>query len=96
MPACRRLLGKAGEGVSDDILARLRDQLYGVAHCAAEAFEMSTSDTAEATALDCLPPDAREEVEERAAIIQFDAKLPRELASRAAVSAYITGVKKRR
>jgi hypothetical protein len=57
---------------------------------------VSSSDTGEATALDCLPADAREEVEERAAIIQFDAKLPRGLASRAAVFAYLTGVKKGR
>jgi hypothetical protein len=96
LPACRRLLGKAGEGVPDNELERLRDQLYGVARCAVEVFEPSTTDTGEATALDCLPAVSREEVEERAAILQFDAKLPRDLASRAAVSAYLTGVKKRR
>jgi len=88
LPACRRLLGKAGEGVSDDDLARLRDQFYGIALCVVPAYETSSSDTGEATtALDCLPADAREDVEERAAIIQFDAKLPRGLATRAAVAA---------
>jgi hypothetical protein len=96
LPACRRLLGKAGDGVPDDNLERLRDQLYGVARCAVQVFERSTTDNGEETALNCLPADAREDVEERAAIIQFDAKVPRGLASRAAVSAYITGVKKRR
>ena len=80
----------------DHELTRLRDQLYGVAICAVQVFESSTSDTGDAAALDCLPADAREDVEERAAIIQFDAKLPRGQASRAAVSAYLTGVKKRR
>jgi hypothetical protein len=96
LPACRRLLGNAGESVSDDELARLRDQLYGVALCAVAVFEASTSDTSEATALDCLPADAREEVEERAAIVQFDAYLPKSMASRAAVSAYVTAAKKGR
>ena len=96
LPACRRLLGTAGEGVSDDDLARLRDQLYAVAHCAVGVFEVSAKYTAEATVLDCLPADAREEVEERAAIIQFDAHLPKGMASRAAVSAYLTGMKEDR
>ena len=96
LPVCRRLLGKAGEVLSDDGLTLLRDQLYEVARCAVDVFELSNSDAGEATALDCLPADACEEVEERAAIIQFDAHLPRGMASRAAVSAYLNSVKKRR
>jgi hypothetical protein len=96
LPACRRLLGHAAEPLSDDELTRLRDQLYAVGRCAVAVFVASASDTDEVTALDCLPAEAREEVEERAAIVQFDAKLPRGLASRAAVSAYLTAAKKRR
>jgi hypothetical protein len=96
LPACRRLLGKAGEGVSDDALARLRDQLYGVALSAVAVFEASASDAGEKTAFDCLPADAREEVEERAAIVRFDAYLLKGMAGRAAVSAYLTDVKKGR
>ncbi len=44
----------------------------------------------EATVLGSLSPDVREEVEERAAILQFDAHLPRGLATRAAVAARVT------
>ena len=56
---------------------------------------MDASSTGRAV-LDCLPTDAREDVEERAAIIQFDAHMPKGLASRAALSAHLTGVKKGR
>jgi hypothetical protein len=96
LPACRRLLGQAAEGVSDVELTRLRDQLYVVARCAVAVFERSTSDTGELTALACLPAAAREAVEERAAIVQFDAHLPRGMATRAAVSAYLTSPEKGR
>lgn len=96
LPACRRLLGKAGDGMSDDHLARLRDQLYTLAHCAIAAFVQDASDEPGATVLACLPPDVSEEVEERAAILQFDANLPRGLATRAAVSAYVTAIAKAR
>src|SRR3954462_2087002 len=96
LPACRRLLGKAGQGMSDDHLVRLRDQLYTFAHCAVAAFAQDAGDAPAATVLGCLPPDVREEVEERAAILQFDANLPRGLATRAAVSAYVTAIAKAR
>jgi hypothetical protein len=39
LPACRRFLGKAGEGVSDDDLTRLREQMYAFAHCAVAVYE---------------------------------------------------------
>jgi len=97
LAACRRLLGHAGESVSDDELTRRRHQLYELARWAVAVFEQSASDTAaEATVLDCLPTATREEVEERAAIVQFDASLPRALATRAAVSAYVAAAKKGR
>ena len=74
-------------------MVRLRDQLYAFAHCAVAAFAQDACDEPGATVLGCLPPDVREEVEERAAILQFDANLPSGLATRAAVS-YVTATAK--
>lgn len=96
LPACRRLLGPVGHSLSDPEVVRLRDQLYALAQCAVAAFEKDTSNEPETTVLACLTPDAREEVEERAAIIQFDAHLPRGLATRAAVAARVTVIEKGR
>ena len=94
--ACRRLLGHVGEGVSDEELTRLRDQLYEIARSAVTVFEMSATDTSDVKALDCLPASVREDALERASIIEFDAHLPRGFATRAAVSAYVPGIKKGR
>ena len=88
--ACRRLLGHVGGGLSDTEVVGLRDQLYALARSAVAAF------TEEAMVLGCLPPDVREEVEERAAILQFDAHLPRGLATRAAVATRVTVTEKGR
>jgi hypothetical protein len=84
LPACRRLLGPVGDSLSDVEVVRLRDQLYALARFAVADF------MEEATVLASLPPTVREEVEERAAILQFDAHLPRGLATRAAVAARVT------
>jgi hypothetical protein len=94
--ACRRLLGPIGDGLSNAEVIRLRDQLYALAHCAVAAFAQDASDEPEATVLDRLTPDAREAIEERAAIIQFDAHFPRGLATRAAVAARVTATDKSR
>jgi hypothetical protein len=73
-------------------VARLRDQLY-TATATVAVYEQNAHDTAEAAALSSLPAAARDDVEERAAIIQFDAHFPRGLATRAAVSAYVAAAK---
>jgi hypothetical protein len=96
LPACRRLLGHVGGSLSDDEVLRLRDQFYALAHCAVAAFEQDAAHEPEATVLGSFPPDARDEIEERAAIIQFDAHLPRGLATRAAVAARVTATAKGR
>jgi hypothetical protein len=96
LPACRRLLGPVGHSLSDAEVVRLRDQLYALAQSAIAAFAQDACDEPEATVLGCLPPAVREEVEERAAILQFDAHLPRSLATRAAVSAHLTAAEKGR
>ena len=96
LPACRRLLGPVGEGLSDAEVIRLRDQLHLLAQSAVAAFAQEACLEPEATVLGALPPDVREEVEERAAILQFDAHLPRGLATRAAVAARIKATEKGR
>jgi hypothetical protein len=93
MPAA---YGRSSTSLSDAEVVRLRDQLYALAQCAVAAFEKDASNEPETTVLACLAPDAREEVEERAAIIQFDAHLPRGLATRAAVAARVTVTEKGR
>ncbi len=96
LPACRRLLGHVGDNLSDAEIVRLRDQFYALAQCAIAAFAEDAASEAEATVLGSLTPCLREEVEERAAIIQFDAHLPRGLATRAAVAARVTATAKGR
>jgi hypothetical protein len=85
--ACRRLLGGAGSSLSDTEVLRLRDQFYEIARCTVTAFKQSTHE--ETTAVESLPVSMREEVEERAAILEFDAQVPRPLAIRAAVAAHV-------
>lgn len=96
LSACRRLLGHVGDSLPDDDVLRLRDQLYALAQCAVAAFAEDASSEPEATVLGSLTPAVREEVEERAAIIQFDAHLPRGVATRAAVAARVTATEKGR
>ena len=91
LPACRRLLGHVGDSLSDAEVLRPRDQPYAVAECAVAAFAEDAADQPEATVLGSFAPDARDEIEERAAIIQYDAHVPRGLATRAAVAARVTG-----
>jgi hypothetical protein len=96
LPACRRLLGHVGDSLSDAEVLRLRDQLYALAQGTVAAYAEDAADETEATVLGSLAPDTREDVEERAAIIQFDAHLPRGLATRAAVAARVTATEKGR
>jgi hypothetical protein len=94
VPACRRLLGAAGEGLSDAEVARIRDRFYAVAHCAVEAYIQDGSHETEPMVLAALPADVREDVEERAAVLQYDARLSRGLATRVAVASRLGSVKK--
>jgi hypothetical protein len=94
LPACRRLLGPVGDSLSDAEVVQLRDQLYALAQSAVAAFAQDAGDEQEATVLGCLPPAVREAVEERAAILQFDAHLPRGLATRIAISACVPSKQK--
>ena len=72
---CRRLLGPAAPA-ADEAVAALRDQLYDLATTCLVAWSARNEPDDNS--------DARYEFEERAAILQFDAKLPRSGAERIA------------
>jgi hypothetical protein len=76
---CRRLIGPECT-LDDDTVLALRDQLYALAFVA-----RATHRSYEAR-IDSLPEADRLEVEERAAIFEFDAKMPRSQAERLALT----------
>lgn len=79
---CREALGPAASGLSDDDVLRLRAALYELAETAVDAFE------SEREALANVEREDRYEVEERAAILEFDSGATRRRATEAAVAAY--------
>jgi hypothetical protein len=82
--ACRRLLGTCGEGLSDSEIESTRHQLYGLASCVIAAYEFGPQTEVETNILASVSDDDRAEIEERAAILQFDAKMSRPAADRLA------------
>jgi len=76
--ACRQLLGAAAAGMSDGAIEQLRDQLYVVAElviaCGPQRRYASTA----------LTNDHKDELDERAAIMEFDGNMNRTTAERAA------------
>lgn len=83
---CRKLLG-GNSTLSDTALELLRDQLYALADITTSEFiEQRRENGSEnpAEALNQLPIDERDEVEERAAILEIDAGMPRPQAERVA------------
>lgn len=85
---CRRLLDEDGEALNDADLATLRDQLYSLASLVLERYSRSECKN-NATFKDALAvfgPSERETIEERAAVIEFEGKLEREIAERTAIS----------
>ena len=87
LPDCRRLLGAAGDHLSDDDLRSLRTGMYELARCVVDAFPRHSNDT-QTRALAIVPENDREDLEERAAVLEFDANMTRDAATRAAVTAY--------
>ena len=65
---CRRLLGAYSHGLSDSQIEDIREGFMEIAHLAVHAFKR----------------DQQIEIEERAAVLEFDANLPREQAMRTA------------
>jgi hypothetical protein len=85
---CRGLLGAVGTRLSDEEVVRLRDQIYDVAHSVVEAYERDVDDECDREALRQLSIDEPEEIEERAAMLQFDGNMTRREATRTALAAW--------
>jgi hypothetical protein len=86
---CRRLLGGAGQGFSDDQIARVRDEFYALANIAVAFYEKDRAIGSEDVSLRCLPLEEQESIDERAAILEFDAGIPRSRATRLAAASHI-------
>lgn len=71
--------------MSDSDLTLLRDQLYPLAQAAIALTPGCRSKRPFTDALQYIPTNDVEEIEERAAIVEFDGKLPREFAERLAL-----------
>jgi hypothetical protein len=85
---CRTLLDRDGEELNDADLATLREQLYSLATLTVEVFSRSESqqDASFKDALALFGKSERETIEERAAVMEFEGKLEREIAERSAIS----------
>ena len=82
---CRELLETDSPGLSDSELEALRKQLYAIAQVGIHA---RARERQFAQAIAALAEDERADVEERAAILEFDGKLSRDQAERLALSPY--------
>jgi len=82
---CRRLLGRAGENLTPTELGALVDQLRTVACAIIDEFS-SAPMVENRRKIHALEADSRELVEERSAILQFEAGMSRETAEQAAIS----------
>lgn len=80
---CRQLLGPEAVGKSDSEIMNVRSQLYALARIVTSV-AVGLRDCG--NVIDSLPRDEREDVEERAAILEFDGKLSRNWAERVALS----------
>jgi hypothetical protein len=89
LASCRRILGSAGNHLSDEQLRGLRTGMYELAGCAVDAFAQCSAADPEGRVLGMVPEPDRDGVEERAAVLEFDANLTRGAATRAAVAAYL-------
>jgi len=77
---CRSHL-PSGFSASEEALEKLREDLYGLAKLAIDAYEA----TGCGDPFRDLDPDQRESAEERAAICEFEAGMPRQEAERVAL-----------
>jgi hypothetical protein len=85
LEACREILGDAASSLPDMDLERLRDQMYALASAAIHAFKNVGHDSFGSVATE-LATSERVDVEERAAILEFDGKLSRNAAERLALA----------
>jgi hypothetical protein len=76
--------------LADSELEQLRDQLYRLAEVVVEAYESETvNGRRDMALLEQMPPSHREIVEERAAMLEFDAHMSRYRATRAALASHL-------
>ena len=93
---CRAVL-ESGHEISDADLERIRDELYILARASADAFLAKTaSSSAFERGLELLSESDREAAVERAAILEFDAGRPRDVAEREALAAIALTARTRR
>jgi hypothetical protein len=85
LATCRQLLGVASIGLTDRDVERLRDQLYELAQSIVFAYEGRNGSAETQTELASISEIDREEVEERAAILEWDARMSRDAATRVAL-----------
>lgn len=83
---CRQLLGAAGDELTDEQVEKVRDEMYAVARSALSHPQTSRGFDAPgpSSAWRLVSGGPREALEERAAILEFDAGLSRDVAERAA------------
>ena len=95
---CRKLLPGGYKNVSDEELLELLDELYALSEVivAKAEDELSANRGRFQAATEKLPPNERDEVDERAAIMEFDGGLRRDEAERAAIGRELKKKRKRR
>jgi len=87
---CRTLLPTEAKDWSDAQVKALRDQLYVLAGVLLDdAYRTGAAGNSMKTALPLVPLEHRPDLEERAAILEFDAGLSRDDAERTALNSYI-------
>jgi hypothetical protein len=80
---CRRLLGASSRSLSDTEVVRLVDEMYELARIVVTLHERDSAQS-DPAALRLLPSEDREAIEERAAVLEFDAGMTRSAATRTA------------
>lgn len=72
--------------MSDEQVLALRDQMYELAGAVVHAWRRTRAGAGDAEALAAMTPDERGDVEERAAMLEFDGKMSRREATRTALA----------
>jgi hypothetical protein len=93
LSACRKLLAPSGAALSDSELERLRDDLYLLAELGVQMFRESENRSTVGVrsgpsfrdAIELVPSEERHAVEERAAIVEAEAGIDRDVAERLAL-----------
>jgi hypothetical protein len=83
---CRALLGEEGQDLGDGVLRELRDALYAVAETLPAVGQGASPTSLMLTSAEQVAPALNwEAVEERAAIMEFEGEVARDVAERVAI-----------